>query len=110
MKRFVIILFFFVLLSNSFSQDNPPFICGFDGLSGSGGLFKPSMNDPGEYIRSLIVFVQFDEDQTQNSSWPLNEMPTWANNYMDSSPSSSYSFRSLSDFWNEMSIGKFEKL
>jgi hypothetical protein len=40
-----------------------------------GGKYLPSKDS----IRALAVFVQFKDDNLQDSDWQLNELPKWAN-------------------------------
>lgn len=65
----------------------------------------------GEYFRVLIVFVQFQGDTRINEDWPLNQLPVWAdqaNEFIASSPSSSYPELTVSDYWKEMAQGNFD--
>ncbi len=75
-----------------------------------GGLYKPSSNGVNEYMKVLVVFVQFDSTDVNvnNTTWPKDQMPTWANSLISSSPSSSYPDMTISDYWKEMSIGSFD--
>jgi M6 family metalloprotease-like protein len=76
----------------------------------TGGLYKPSTNGSGEYMKALVVFVQFNNTDVDvnNSIWPKDQLPTWANNLISSSPSGSYPDFTISDYWKEMSTGSFD--
>ncbi len=69
------------------------------------------MNGPGEYIRTLVVFVKFSGDIRTDDDWPLNSLPTWAdqaNEFIASSSSSSYPDMTVSDYWKQMTQGNFD--
>ena len=69
------------------------------------------MNGPGEYFRTLVVFVQFSGDTRTDDDWPLNNLPTWAdqaNEYIATSPSSSYPDMTVSDYWKQMAQGNYD--
>ncbi len=73
----------------------------------TGGRYKASETEEGEYLRALIVFVQFENDKRKNESWELNKLPNWAFDFIDSEVKKEYRKFTLSDYWNEMSLGKF---
>ncbi|MCX6152001.1 MAG: hypothetical protein NTX22_15860, partial [Ignavibacteriales bacterium] len=77
-------------------------------LAGSSGAYKPAKNSAGEYFRVLIAFAQFDSDVEPNPVWPLNQLPTWANSFIDNTVLSTYSDETLSDFFDEASHGSFD--
>lgn len=69
------------------------------------------MNGPGEYIRTLVVFVQFSGDTRTDDDWPLNSLPTWAdqaNKFIATSPSSNYPDMTVSDYWKQMAQGNYD--
>jgi len=79
MKAFISLLVFLSIffLSEIYSQTDD-FKCGLNnnpkeqGLTQTGSLYKPAMNGPGEYFRTLVVFVQFSGDTRTDDDWPLN--------------------------------------
>lgn len=104
-----------IFVSNIFASNTEDPVCtgtvSVNGITAqSGGLYKPSSNGANEYFKALIVFVQFDNTtkDPNNTSWEIDEMPVWANDIIDSSPSSSYSEFTLSDYWKTMSLGSFD--
>ena len=76
----------------------------------TGGLYKPSSNGVNEYMKALVVFVQFDDTNVDiyNTTWPKDQLPTWADDLISSSPSSNYPDFTISDYWKEMSMGSFD--
>jgi hypothetical protein len=77
-------------------------------VSQTGGQYKPANNLPGQYLRVLVVFVQFQGDSRPNSNWNPNQLPNWANDFIDSQTASEYTDMTISDFWKEMSMGNFD--
>ncbi len=73
-----------------------------------GGKYKPSSNAPGEYLRALIVFAQFQSDITSVPDWLKDSLPKWAYNWIDSNPSISYRNYTISDYFKRMSNGDFD--
>lgn len=73
-----------------------------------GGLYKPSQTAPGEYMRALIVFAQFKDDQSSISNWKKGSLPDWAGNLIDDKVSSSYRSLTISDYFRKMSVGRFD--
>lgn len=69
-------------------------------MSQIGGLYKPSSNGINEYMKALVVFVQFADTPVDinNPTWPKNQMPTWANNLISSEQSSNYPDFTISDY------------
>lgn len=101
----------------SIQAQDDDFVCGIETVNDDslnsiqiqvGGLYKPAVNAPGEYLRALIVFVQFDDDSVENSGWPRNELPIWNGDFIDSTPSSNYRDLTFSDYWKEMARGNFD--
>lgn len=118
MKTFTSLLVFLsiLFLSEIYSQTDD-FKCGLidnsreQGLIQTGSLYKPVMNGPGEYFRVLVVFVQFSGDTRTDAGWPLNQLPVWANQaneFIASSPSSSYPDMTVSDYWKQMAQGNYD--
>jgi M6 family metalloprotease-like protein len=114
MKFFISLFFFIVSINLSYAQTGLGFECGQQDsppgkvMQQTGSLFKPAINSPGQQFRVLFVFVQFQGDTRTNTAWPLNQLPTWADDFIDSSPSSSYRDLTLSDYWKEMSMGNYD--
>ena len=118
MKTFISLLAFLSIffLSETYSQIDD-FKCGLSentkeqGLIQTGSLYKPAMNGPGEYLRTLVVFVQFSGDTRTDDDWPLNSLPTWAdqaNEFIATSPSSNYPDMTVSDYWKQMAQGNYD--
>lgn len=76
----------------------------------TGGLYKPSSSGVNEYMKTLVVFVQFDETDVDinNATWPKDQLPTWADNLISSSPSSNHPDFTISDYFKDMSMGSFD--
>jgi len=76
----------------------------------TGGLFKPSSNGVNEYMKALVVFVQFSATDVDinNPIWPKDQLPTWAFNLISSSASSNYPEFTISDYWKDMSMESFD--
>lgn len=74
----------------------------------TGGKFKPSSNSPGQYLRILFVFAQFNGDTSVHSNWTYGQLPDYHNKLVDSIVSSSYRAFTLSDYWKTMSFGNFD--
>ena len=114
MKR--TILFFFVIfisvLIQVFPQTAGEIVCETTETTAPGsttyGLYKPAQTPNGEYFRVLIVYAQFASDNTQDSVWPLNQLPNWANSIIATNVSSSYPEQTLSDYFDKASMGKFD--
>ena len=124
MKKLVFISLSFLLFSVSLigqfnqneycpvlSEDNKKIASrSVESLLQVGGAYKPASNSQtqNEYFKVLIVFAQFSDDIIQSSVWPLNQRPTYANNIIDQTKSSSYRSGTLSDYWKVMSHGNFD--
>jgi hypothetical protein len=67
-----------------------------------GGLVLPEQGT----VRALVIFVQFPDDTTSSGAWPLNSLPNYASTILDPSVSCSYTQRSLSHYYSEMSFGQ----
>jgi len=74
----------------------------------TGGRYKPSSNAPGQYFRILIVFAEFESDNSTIANWTKGSLPTWANDLIDQVPSSSYRSSTISDYFKKMSNGDFD--
>ncbi len=46
-------------------------------------LYKPCRNDSGQYFKALVVFVQFENASNQNTDWPIDSLPNWADDFID---------------------------
>lgn len=73
-----------------------------------GGAYKPSSNAPGEYMRALVVFVQFSIDNNYVSDWDSGQLPDWAYNIFDSETASVYTEGTVSDYFKKMAEGDFD--
>ena len=73
-----------------------------------GGRYKPAENESGEYFRALFVYVQFSGDTTDYTGWTHDELPDWADEFIDTSVISPYNDLTFSDYWDEMSQGNFD--
>lgn len=103
---------FLVVVSYIFPQTNNSIVCETETTTAPGattwGKYKPAQTATGEYFRVLIVYAQFASDTKTDTEWPLNSLPTWANSIIASSVSSSYADQTLSDYFDEASLGKFD--
>ncbi len=114
-KLFLLIstVFWFICIAVS-AEPHDDFVCqtlsvpGGEEAALSGGLYKPSSNQPGEYFRTLFIFVQFEGDTRADAAWPLDSLPVWAYDFIDSSPSSNYRNITFSDYWADMSMDNFD--
>ena len=73
-----------------------------------GGKNAPAKTLNGSYVRILCVFAQFDGDtkDINNPIWPLNQLPTWANNFIGTNISQApYPLNTISNYFYEMSNG-----
>lgn len=69
-----------------------------------GGRYKTATGN----IHALIVFAQFKDDNFSSPSWPLNQMPDWADDFIESSPCSTFSTNNLTQYFYEMSNGTLQ--
>lgn len=76
----------------------------------SGGKYKPSSTGSNEYVKALVVFVQFQDTDVDvnNTSWPKDQMPIWAHDLISSGVSNNYPEFTLSDYWQEMSMNNLD--
>jgi len=86
-----------------------------------GGYLKPHRTDysNGNYsndntsFHMLYVFVQFTNETDTDNEWPIGDPPNFMNDFLDSAKINSgdywdrYSERSLSDYYQEVSMGAF---
>lgn len=72
------------------------------------GLYKPAQTNNNEYFRVLFAFAQFASDNVANSEWPVNQLPNWKNDLIDSTLSTVYRDETLSDFFDKASLGKYD--
>ncbi len=112
-KRFLLTVISFVfIVAQNFSQTNNQIVCETTSVTEPGsnvwGKYKPAQTESGEYFRILIVYAQFASDNLQDSVWPLNQLPSWANNIVATNVSSSYPEQTLSDYFDKASLGKFD--
>lgn len=73
----------------------------------SWGLYKPAQTGTGEYFRILIAFAQFASDDAQDNDWPLNQLPSWKNDLIDTAIAGTYRDQTLSDYFDVASNNKF---
>lgn len=115
MKRLLFIILSFVIVCNSnlFSQ-NYNDICPVVQINQrsleaqTGGLYKPSQNAPGQYLRVLFVFAQFSGDNRTFPDWTYLQLPTYANNLVATTTASQYNSFTLSDYWKRMAMGNYD--
>jgi M6 family metalloprotease-like protein len=112
MKKLILILLFSIF---SVQASNPPeeFCTAtvFENTTiqaQTGGLYKPSSNGQNEYMKVLVVFVQFQDDDRPDQTWPINQLPTWADDLIDSTPSTNYRELTISEYWQDMSMNNFD--
>ncbi|HZW38418.1 MAG TPA: hypothetical protein VFF33_03875 [Ignavibacteriaceae bacterium] len=74
----------------------------------SQGRFKPSQNNSDEYLRALVIFVQFSNDNSDVINWPSGKLPNYANNIFDNKVGKKYRDSTVSDYFSKMSNGKFD--
>ncbi|MFH1043332.1 MAG: T9SS type A sorting domain-containing protein [bacterium] len=77
------------------------------------GLYLPSQMTTGQYLRVIIVYVQFKDDSLDLPAWvnwPLNQEPTtWmGTNVIDSSLTQNSTNNNLTHYYNVMSLNKFK--
>jgi hypothetical protein len=114
MKLSIIFIVSIFLLFSSYGQNYTSFECETSLLSEGekwaldGGKYKPSANAPGEYMRALVVYVQFSIDTNPVTDWPSGQLPSWAYNIFDSQTATTYSFGNISDYFKKMSKGDFD--
>ena len=103
---------FLVFVSYIFPQTNNSIVCETETTTAPGattwGKYKPAQTATGEYFRILIVYAQFASDTQTDTEWPLNYLPNWANSFIAGSVSSSYADQTISDYFDEASLGKFD--
>ena len=112
-KRFLLTVITFVfIVAQNFSQTNNQIVCETTSVTEPGstvwGKYKPAQTASGEYFRILIVYAQFASDNLQDSEWPLNQIPSWANNIVAANVGSSYPEQTLSDYFDKASLGKYD--
>jgi hypothetical protein len=111
-KILSLVIVFFLASVHIYSQVPEPIAC--ETTTGSGpesttyGRYKPAQTGSGEYFRILIAYAQFASDNTQDSNWPLNQLPTWKNDIIDTAVTGSYRDQTLSDYFDVASNNKFD--
>lgn len=115
MKPLIILLFLLFLFPSTIISQTPyDFISApvpedpNSNFSITGGKYKPSRNNEGDYLRVLVAFVQFQGDNSAANDWTPNQLPGWAYSFLDTSPSEDYTDKTYSDYWNEMALGNFD--
>lgn len=93
--NYMIIICFCFTLSNA--QTKNPFVCSM--TSSSSGEWKPAKTPNDSYFRVLIAFAQFASDTEENSSWPLDSLPNWANDFIDDTVKANYTNQTISDYF-----------
>ncbi len=77
--------------------------------SQTGGWLKPASNVPGEYFRALFLYIGFADDSARYSwDWPAYQLPDYAYRIIDSIPKTTYRTMTISDYWDEMSMGNYD--
>lgn len=73
----------------------------------TGGTSKPASTKDGKPFHALVVFVTFEDDDKSeaNSNWPINELPSCANELVDNDTSDGITPFTLTDYWYNMSNG-----
>ncbi|MGE5435587.1 MAG: hypothetical protein ACM3O3_00040 [Syntrophothermus sp.] len=67
MKKFIFALCFFCFNIFNYSQQNIECSLDYevsDEFALYGGKYKPSVNSPGQFLRALVVFVEFSSDSS----------------------------------------------
>ncbi len=64
------------------------------------------MTGSGEYMKALIIYAQFDIDQTTSNNWDYDELPDFAYDMIDSELDV-YHEKTVSDYYKVMSSGSF---
>ncbi len=80
-------------------------VCGLDENPGEvqyGGVHLPEEGT----IRALVLFIQFPDDQLESTNWPKDQMPTYANHYIDSEVLPVPTPKSITDYFHVMSNGR----
>lgn len=77
-----------------------------------GGYYMPSIAENGQYVRILIVFVQFKDDNWNInwSDWPKNQAPTaWMNNsFVDQTVNQNSNNGNLTHYFTTMSMNHYK--
>lgn len=113
MKKTLIFGLYFFLSVLLQAQNNSPIECStLYSDQGSqraltGGAYKPSSCASNEYMRALVVFVQFEQDNSSIPDWPSGQLPNWAYSFFDSQISSTYRSETISDYFQDMSNHNF---
>ncbi len=76
-------------------------------MSSTPGYMLKSVHDTGEYLRMLVVFVQFPDDNTPVGDWPVGKPPNYMNNFIDSQIRPNPTQGSITHYFKEMSMGRF---
>lgn len=118
MKNLAIILISFILMISNYAQEN--IIVDLDANYNSSGSINNSMRLPtgivqgGKNITASgilkipIVFVRFADDNATTSHWPTaDELPSWAENFVDSQVPSNgvFNYNNLTKFYDLSSGG-----
>ena len=119
-KILVICLLFFIFLSRELlAQYNiqyqiiePDMAVTSTTTDQPGGYYITSVAKNGQYVRALIVFVQFKDDNwnTSWSEWPKNQAPTnWmGTNIIDQTVTQNSTNNNLTHYFTVMSKGEFK--
>ncbi|GJQ61979.1 MAG: hypothetical protein SCALA702_10320 [Melioribacteraceae bacterium] len=76
----------------------------------TGGSSKPAITEGGKPLHALVVFVTFDDDDDKKDAsgiWNVGELPSYASDLFDNDTSDGITPYSLTDYWFNMSHGKF---
>jgi hypothetical protein len=77
-----------------------------------GGIYMPSITENGQFVRVLILFVEFKDDQwdVDFSDWPKNHAPEdWMNtNFIDQTVDQNSTNGNITDYFTTMSLEKYK--
>jgi len=58
-------------------------------------------------VRSLVVFVQFKDDDVEDTHWQLGQLPDWSNQFIASDTVQPFPPKSVTQYFYDMSNGRF---
>lgn len=118
MKYLIFIILHFIFSSLSLGQFElnkqliEPYLLDPDVEEQPGGLYMPSIAENGQYIKVLILFVQFKDDNWEPtwSEWRKNQPPTtWMNtNMIDQSVGQNSTNGNITHYFSVMSMGHYK--
>ncbi len=116
----VVFISLFILSEDVLAQSSYVFTCGTPNTAYNGpvimdGQFKPVKtppeNDTSAYLRCLVVFAEFKDDNSYPTSqnWPPGEPPIYIDEmFAETKNLNGYADYSISDYWDEISHGEFD--